>query len=385
MVQVFDSVFCHDDHIFDPDSAKISPVEARLDGEDVAFEEFDSGRVEERWFVDIQSDSVTRAMVHRAVGKGCPLWREAGVKAARGQFTSRRGVNFGSGDSWTNRGASAGFRGADGGVHFNDLVGDVAMDDGPRAIAAIVSFLAGRIDIDDDRFTSSEIAVPMVMAGCSLGASRNDEPGSAESALHEKHIDRGMNSFRREWRAIGDEDARRARLRPGDHLAGRGNSFFGDGLRAAEHFDLVLVFLTTFENAETEIADDVDPGFTKNMSKGEWKGPVCGDLSDARLVQAFGSGLSGRNFPIGGEASCRCEICRHGDAVRADCFEGTIQFDIADETSGALIFNVEIDDWISDGELCHIKERAVLLRNAGADCGSGERGHVWTCFYGFNP
>ena len=53
---------------------------------------------------------------------------------------------------------------ADGGVHAGDFVGDVAVDDRPRAVAVVERLAVAGEDVDDDRLARAQLAVAEVVA-----------------------------------------------------------------------------------------------------------------------------------------------------------------------------------------------------------------------------
>lgn len=300
-VEAFDAGLGDDEHVFDADASDGFAVKTGFDGDDIAFDEGWASNIEERGFVDIETDAVAGAVGHRAGGVRSALrWKTHSVAIGFDDLDCLCVDRIG-GDTRPGRFLSGGLCFKNSRVHLGDFVGDVAVDDAAGAVAVVV----GRVDvgeeIDDDGLTCIERPVSTVVAiGTDRTAGDDRAVGGRSAVFEEPDIDHPEHAFGGEWGSVVHELAVRVGGRIGDGLARHAHAALGDCLGVAQVVEFLGVFGASVEDAEVRVAVDGDPCFGDVVGIDRGEGAIDGDAFDAFLDQALGDGLGRFEFAVAG-------------------------------------------------------------------------------------
>ena len=173
-VEVLSARLGDGDHIFDAQASDGFAVEPGFDGDDIADDEWWAFEIEQWWFVDIEPDAMPCAVGHGGVGVRVGVFGDAEAVAVACDDIDGGFVDIFAGGAGFGcvLGSSFGF--GDSSVHFDELVGDVAMADGAGAVAVVSGGADVGEEVDDDGLRSVKDTGSSVVAVCADGSASDD-------------------------------------------------------------------------------------------------------------------------------------------------------------------------------------------------------------------
>ncbi len=283
------------------------------------------------------------------------------------------GVDGVGGDAWFDRVFCGGFGFEDSGVHFDDFVGDVVVDDAAGAVAVVVGGFDVGKEFDDDGLSCKQRALSSFVAVGSGWASGDDGAvGRGGVVFEEPDVDEAEHAFTGEGFVVEEELTCFVGGCIGDGFTGHFHAAFGDGLGVAEVVEFFGVFRTAIHDAEVWIAVDGDACFGDVVAVDRGEGAVDGDGFDSFLKETLSDGLGGFEFAVAGLPVFGFEVFWADDLVGAGGFFGAFDFDVSDhEEAVGLTFGWENDQGggVAYSEADLVVEREVGHGGAGEDDG----------------
>ena len=221
------AVGCDSDQVFQPAAAEALPVQARLDRDDVAFDERAAGAAETRLLVHLEPDAVSEAVEEALVRHLARLLRELSLVAGLLEGAARDCVELLARHACADRLVNAVERLAAQPVELDEQLGRLADAERARHVRVAARLRVLREEVADDRLAGLDRPVTRFVADRRLRAVRDDQRiGGRETVLRERAERDGLELLARNLAALAE---------PGSNSVHRG---LGAPLRAPDPLQL---------------------------------------------------------------------------------------------------------------------------------------------------
>jgi hypothetical protein len=197
--------------------------------------------VQKRRFMHVQANAMPRTVGHRTIIQGNLLSATRSCILGQPDRPSplREPLAGHPGSTRRDRGALGRHHRL---MHPHDLVGDLSVNDGPRAVAVIERLTVAGENVDDDRLAGPQRSRTMIVAVGAGRPSGDDRYRVLITAPEQPDIDPLAQVLRSQYLTLPAQDPIAVSGRASDRFAGHRDGLLGDRLCFLEPNDLLLVF-----------------------------------------------------------------------------------------------------------------------------------------------